>query len=90
LSWSAEDFDHRTLATRLEEADAGAEQVTTLEACIRELEQELARATGECDAQRAAADQKAQEAEARQAELRQAIVALEQKEQTLEAKEAEL
>ena len=53
------DSYNATLATRLEEADAGAEQVTTLEACIRELEQELARATGERDAQRAAADQKA-------------------------------
>ena len=35
--------------------------MTPLEAHIYELEQELARATGERDAQRAAADQKAQE-----------------------------
>ena len=79
-----------TLVARLEEANARADQVTPLEARIRELEQELARATGERDAQRAAADQKVQEAEAREAELRQARAALEQKEQALEAKEAEL
>ena len=53
------DSYNATLATRLEEADARAEQVTPLEARIHELEQELARATGERDAQRAAADQKA-------------------------------
>ena len=64
--------------------------MTPLEARIRELEQELARATGERDAQRAAADQKAQEAEAREAELRPARAALEQKEQALEDKESEL
>ena len=45
-----------TLATRLEEADARAEQVTPLEARIHELEQALARATSERDAQRAATD----------------------------------
>ena len=50
-----------TLAARLEEANARADQVTPLEARIHELEQELARTTGERDAQRAAADQKAQE-----------------------------
>src|SRR6185503_1863964 len=65
-----------TLVTRLEEANTRADQVTHLEARIRELEQELARATGERDAQRAAADQKAQEAEACEAELRQARAAL--------------
>ncbi|XP_039812117.1 uncharacterized protein LOC120675093 [Panicum virgatum] len=84
------DSYNATLATRLEEADARAEQVIPLEARIHELEQELARATGERNAQRAAADQKAQEAEAREAELWQARAALEQKEQALEAKEAEL
>ena len=45
-----------TLVMRLEEANARADQVTPLGACIRELEQELARATSERDAQRAAAD----------------------------------
>ena len=50
-----------TLLTRLEEANTRVDQVTPLEARIRELEQELARTTGERDAQRAAADQKAQE-----------------------------
>ena len=79
-----------TLVTGLEEANARADQVTPLEARIRELEQELARATGERDAQRAAADQKAQEAEAHEAELRRARAALEQRDQALEAKEAEL
>ena len=79
-----------TLVTRLEEANARADQVTPLEARIRELEQELARATGERDALQAAADQKAQEAEAREAELWQSRAALEEKEQALEAKEAEL
>ena len=39
-----------TLVARLEEANARADQVTPLEARIRELEQELARATGERDA----------------------------------------
>ena len=58
-----------TLVTRLEEANARADQVTHLKARIRELEQELARATGECDAQRAAAGQIAQEPEAHEAEL---------------------
>ena len=48
-----------TLAARLEEANARADQVTPLEARIHELEQELARATSERDAQRAAADHKA-------------------------------
>jgi transcription elongation GreA/GreB family factor len=56
------DSYNATLVTRLEDADARADQVTPLEARIRELEQELARATVEHDAQRAAADQKAQEA----------------------------
>ena len=53
------DSYNATLATRLEEADARAEQVTPLEARIRELEQELARATDERNAQQATADQKA-------------------------------
>ena len=58
-----------TLVTRLEEANARADQVTPLEARIHELEQELARPIGERDAQRAEADQKAQEAEAHEAKL---------------------
>ena len=53
------DSYNATLATRLEEADARTDQVTPLEARIRELEQELARATGERDAQRVATNQKA-------------------------------
>ena len=47
LTWLHND----TLVTRLEEANARADQVTPLEARIRELELELARATGERDAQ---------------------------------------
>ena len=39
-----------TLVTRLQEANARADQVTPLEARIHELEQELARPTGERDA----------------------------------------
>ena len=68
-----------TLVTQLNEANARADQVTSLEMRIRGLEHELARANGECDAQRAAADQKAQEAEAHEAKLWQAKAALEQK-----------
>jgi len=79
-----------TLAMRLEEANARVDQVTPLEARIRELEQELARATGERDAQQAAAIQKAQEAGAHEAKLQRARAALEQKEQALKAKESEL
>ena len=60
------DSYNATLVTRLEEANARADHVTPLEARIHELEQELARATGERDAQRAAAVQKAQEAGARE------------------------
>ena len=40
-----------TLAARLEKVNARADQVTPLEVRIRKLEQELARATGEHDAQ---------------------------------------
>ena len=58
-----------TLVSQLNEANARADQVSPLEARIRGLEHELARANGECDAQRAAVDQKAQEAEAHEAEL---------------------
>jgi hypothetical protein len=45
-----------TLATQLNEANARADQVTSLEARIRGLERELARANSERDTQRAAAD----------------------------------
>jgi len=45
------DSYNATLATRLEEANTQADQMTPLEVRIRELEQELARATGERDAQ---------------------------------------
>ena len=68
-----------TLVTRLSEANARADQVTPLEVRIRGLERELARANSKRDAQRAAADQKAQEVEAHEAELRRARAALEQK-----------
>jgi hypothetical protein len=44
------DSYNSTLVTRLEEANARDDQVTPLEARIRELEKELARATGEHDA----------------------------------------
>ena len=44
-------------------------QMTDLGARQRVLEEELAQTAGECDAQRAAAEQRAQEAEARTAEL---------------------
>ena len=63
------DSHNATLVMRLEESNVRADQVTPLEARIRELEQELARATGERDTQRAASVQKAQEAGAHEAEL---------------------
>ena len=63
------DSHNATLVTQLEEARAQADQVTPLEARIHELERELARATCERDAQRAAAVQKAQEAGAHEAKL---------------------
>ena len=49
-----------SLVAQLTEANARADQVSPLEAWIRGLELELARANSERDAQRAAADQKAQ------------------------------
>ena len=64
-----------TLVTQLNEANARANQGTPFEAWIRGLERELARANSERDAQRAAADQKAQEAEVHEAELRRARAA---------------
>ena len=66
-----------SLVAQLNEANTRADQVSPLEARIRGLELELARAHGKCDAQRAVADQKAQEAEAHEAKLRRAAAALE-------------
>ena len=54
----------------------------------RTLELELARANSECDAQRAAAEQKAQEAELQAATLRQNVEALEARAAEVELKEA--
>ena len=51
-----------TMVTQLNEANARADQATPLEARIRRLERELARANSERDAQRATADQKTQKA----------------------------
>ncbi|XP_039827616.1 uncharacterized protein LOC120689397 [Panicum virgatum] len=76
-----------TLVTQLNEANARSDQATPLEARIRGLERELARANSERDAQRAAADQKAQEAEAHEAELRRARAGAEAE---LQRKEVEL
>ena len=65
-------------------------QLTSLGVCQRMLEEELARTISERDVQRAAAEQKAQEAEAQTAELQCVRTALEQKEAELQRKEAEL
>ena len=73
----------------LQNIDANT-QLTSLGARQRMLEEELARTVSECDAQRAAAEQKAQEAEAQTAELQRARTALEQKEAELQRKKAEL
>ena len=54
--------------------------MTDLGACQQALEEELARTTGERDVQRAAAEQKAREAEMQTAELQCTRTALEQKE----------
>ena len=54
------------------------------------LEEELALAAGDRDVQKAAAEQKAREAEAQTAELQRTRTALEQKEAELQRKEAEL
>src|SRR6185436_15718552 len=63
-------------------ADLGARQ--------QALEEELARVTGERDVQKAAAEQKAREAEAKAAELQRLQTALEEKAQEGEAQSAEL
>ena len=65
-------------------------KMTDLGARQRALEEELARTTSERDVQRAAAEQKAQEAEAQTVELQHIRTALEQKEAELQRKEAEL
>ena len=54
------------------------------------LEEDLARATGERDVQRAAAEQKSREAEAQAAELQRLRTALEEKARGAEAQSAEL
>ena len=63
-------------------ADLGARQ--------QALEEDLALATGERDVQRAAAEQKAWEAEAQAAELQRLRTALEEKARGAEAQSAEL
>ena len=65
-------------------------KMTDLGARQRALEEELARTAGERDVQRAAVEQKAQEAEAQTAQLQRVRTALEQKEAELQRKEAEL
>ena len=65
-------------------------KMTDLGARQRALEEELARTARERDIQRAAAEQKTQEAEAQTAELQRVRTALEQKEAELQRKEAEL
>ena len=65
-------------------------KMTDLGARQRALEEELVRTANEHDVQRAAAEQKAQEAEAQSAELQRVRTALEQKEVELQHKEAEL
>ena len=55
-------------------------QLTSLGACQRVLEEELARTADERDIQRAVAEQKAQEAEAQTAKLQRTRTAFEQKE----------
>ena len=65
-------------------------KMTDLGARQQALEEELARAAGERDVQRAAAEQKAQEAEVQTAELQLTRMALEQREAELQHKETEL
>ena len=62
--------------------------VNDLGARQRALEEELARTIGERDVQRAAAEQKAQEAEAQTAELQRVRTALKQKEAELQREKA--
>ena len=65
-------------------------QLTSLGARQHMLEEELARTVSESNAQRATAEQKAQEAEAQTTELQRIRTALEQKQAELQLKEAEL
>ena len=67
----------KNIETNAKMADLGARQQT--------LEEDLARATGERDVQRAAAEQKAREAEAQAAELQRLRTALEEKSREAEA-----
>ena len=73
----------------LKNVDANT-KMTDLGARQQALEEELARTAGECDVQRAAVEQKAQEAEAQTVELQRVRTALEQKEAELQGKEVEL
>ena len=71
----------------LQNIDANT-QLTSLGARQRMLEEELAWTVSERDAQRAAAEQKVQEAEVQTAELQRARTALEQKEAELQREKA--
>ena len=71
----------------LQNIDANT-KMTDLGARQQVLEEDLARTAGERDVQRAAAEQKAQEAEARTAQLQHVRAVLEQKEVELQHKEA--
>ena len=73
----------------LQNIDANT-QLTSLGARQCMLEEELAWTAGEHDVQRAAAEQKAQEAEAQTTELQLTRTAIEQRETELQGKEAEL
>ena len=64
-------------------------KMTDLGARQRALEEELARTAGERDVQRAAVEQKAQEAEARTADLQCVRTVIEQKEAELHAREGD-
>ncbi|XP_039827517.1 uncharacterized protein LOC120689276 [Panicum virgatum] len=76
-----------SMVTRMNEANI---LVSDLRERQHALEEELARDIDKRDAQRAVAEQKAQEVEAQAAEPRRNAVALVQKDRALEAKEAEL
>ena len=72
----------KNINANIKMADLGARQ--------QALEEELARVTDERDVQRAAAEQKAREAEAQAAELQHLRTALEDKSREAEAQSAEL
>ena len=85
VHWLEQDNTH--LLAQIGEVNA---LVSDLEERDCKREEELAQARRERDAQRAAAEQKAQEVEAQAAKLRWNAAALEQKNKAVEAKEAEL